>query len=142
MSDLAGGTELQAALAGEHAAIFGYGVVGARVSGTDRTIAKSCQAAHEQRRNALTARLAAAGVAAPPASPAYALPFEVGSAADARKLAVTLEERVAALWRSAVAPTTGDDRRTAVTALSDAAVRATKWRERAGSPPTVAFPGA
>ncbi|WP_163510277.1 ferritin-like domain-containing protein [Fodinicola acaciae] len=141
MSDLPGASALQAALSGEHAAIFGYGVVGARTSGNDRSMVMDCQAAHQKRRDALTARLTAAGVDAPAASAAYGLPFPVTSAADARKLAVTIEERIAALWRAAVAPTSGDDRRTAVDALTDAAVRATTWRQRAGSPPTVPFPG-
>ena len=53
-----------------------------------------------------------------------------------------LEEGAAAAWRYAVAAT--DDvevRRTALFALSDAAVRATRWRWRCPPRPTVAFPG-
>jgi len=56
---------------------------------------------------------------------------------------VHLEEGAAAAWRYAVAAT--DDvavRRAALVALSDAAVRATRWRLALHtSPATVPFPG-
>jgi hypothetical protein len=138
-----GGTALAAVLAGEHAAIYGYGVIGAHVSGNDLSMVKSAQRDHEQSRDALTAKLIAARVSAPAASAAYQLPFAVSDSASARKLAVLLEERVAGLWRAAVAPTQGADRQLAVQALTAAAVRATRWRERAtpNGPATVAFPG-
>ena len=76
-------------------------------------------------------------------SPTYALPFPVTDRGSALRLAVHLEEGAAAAWRYAVAAT--DDvevRRTALTALSDAAVRATHWRlALPTTPATVAFPG-
>jgi hypothetical protein len=56
---------------------------------------------------------------------------------------VRLEEGAAAAWRYAVVAT--DDRsvrRTALAALADAAVRATRWRLLLPpTPPTVPFPG-
>lgn len=143
MTAPAGVSALQAALAGEHAAIYGYGVIGAHVSGNDLSMTKDAQLGHEQRRDTLTARLVAAGVSPAAANAAYQLPFAVTDTTSARKLAVLLEERVAALWRAAVAPTAGTDRQTAVLGLTDAAVRATRWRQRGtpNGPATVAFPG-
>jgi hypothetical protein len=62
--------------------------------------------------------------------------------ASALRLAIALEEGVAATWRAALAGTLDEDRAAAVDALSDAAVRATRWRRTAGvTPPTVPFPG-
>jgi hypothetical protein len=46
------------------------------------------------------------------------------------------------VWRAALLSTEGDDRRTAVDALTDCAIRATRLRKAAGiTPPTVPFPG-
>jgi hypothetical protein len=49
---------------------------------------------------------------------------------------------VAAAWRAALSATRDADRGTAVDALTDAAVRATRWRRLAAvTPVTVPFPG-
>jgi hypothetical protein len=134
---------LAAALAAEHAAIFGYGVVGAHLDRTGQAAARQAEAAHRNRRDALVMRLVAAGASPTPGAPAYRLPFPVADAPSALKLAVALEEGAGRAWRQALAGTTGDDRRLAVDALTDCAVRATRWRIAARvSPPTVPFPGA
>ncbi|MGV9632289.1 DUF4439 domain-containing protein, partial [Streptomyces sp. NPDC003487] len=44
---------LQAALAAEHAAVYGYGVVGGRIGETRRAEARAAYAAHRARRDAL-----------------------------------------------------------------------------------------
>ena len=73
---------------------------------------------------------------------AYALPFPVKDKATAQKLAVALEDRVAQSWALALGNTTGAERKLALDALMDCAVRATRWRQRAKiTPVTVAFPG-
>ena len=73
----------------------------------------------------------------------YQAPFPVTGPDQARELAILVEERVAAVWRATLADVTGEDRRMAVAALVDAAVRATGWRQAAGmDPATVPFPGA
>jgi Domain of unknown function (DUF4439) len=78
-----------------------------------------------------------------PTEASYALPFGVTDPRSALRLAVHLEEGAAAAWRYAVAATDSQAvRRTALSALTDAALRATGWRLRL--PPTVpteAFPG-
>ncbi|HEU4420926.1 MAG TPA: ferritin-like domain-containing protein [Pilimelia sp.] len=134
---------LAAALAGEHAAIFAYGVIGARLDRGRVGDARAAEAAHRNRRDTALVRLAAAGATPPPAQPAYALPFPVPDQRAALRLAVQVEERTAALWRAALRETEGADRRLALDALTDCAVRATRWRRAAGVKPlTVAFPGA
>jgi hypothetical protein len=133
---------LGAALVAEHAAIFGYGAVGARLDGATVALAQQAEAAHRSRRDALVLRLVSRGASAPAAEPAYGLPAPVTDQASALRLAVTIEERTAAIWRAALLDTTAEDRRIAVDALIDCAVRATRIRRAAGlTPSTVAFPG-
>jgi hypothetical protein len=130
------------ALAAEHAAIFGYGVVGAHLDGAARTLARKSETEHRNRRDSLIARLASAGATAAPARAAYALPFPVKDKASAYKLAVALEEGVAQAWAQALPVTAGGERKLALDALIACAVRATRWRELAKiTPSTVPFPG-
>lgn len=134
--------QLAAALAAEHAAIFAYGPIGVRLTGAAAAAARTAEAVHRTRRDALVLRLAELGATAPPAAAAYALPFPVTDQAGALRLAVHVEDGLAAVWRAALPATTDADRRTALEALTDCAVRATQWRRSAGiSPLTVAFPG-
>jgi hypothetical protein len=130
------------ALRGEHAAIYAYGVLGAHLNGTTVPFAAQAESAHRARRDTLMLRLGGPGSSAPPAEPAYALPAPVTDQASALRLAITVEERCAALWRQALPDVSGDDRAMAVDALTDCAVRATKARTLAGmQPTTVPFPG-
>lgn len=133
---------LQRALAAEHAAIFGYGVVGAWLSGDAQQVARDAEAAHRDRRDGATMRIESAGAEAVAAEPAYALPFPVSDATAAMRLAVALEEGSAGAWREVLSATTDDDRRFALDALIGSAVTATRWRMAAQvSPATVPFPG-
>lgn len=140
----AGETEaLNAALAAEHAAVWGYGVVGTALSADRRGLAVTAENAHRGARDGLVALLSEQG--AEPVGPegAYELPFPVLSEADAATLAVTLEDGVAAAWvrvlAAAAAPAT---RQLAVGALGATEVRAVGWRARAGTAPvTNPFPG-
>jgi ferritin-like protein len=134
---------LSAALAAEHAAIFGYGAVGGHLDRAGQDAARQAETAHRNRRDALVVRIAAASASPPAAAPAYALPFPVTDRTSALKLAVALEEGAAQAWRQALPATSGNDRRLALDALMDCAVQATRWRRSAGIlPPTVPFPGA
>ncbi|WP_329108403.1 ferritin-like domain-containing protein [Micromonospora sp. NBC_01699] len=133
---------LGTALAAEHAAIFAYGPIGVRLTGPQAADARAAEAAHRTRRDALVLLLTAGGGTAPPASASYELPFPVTDPAAALRLAVEIEERTGAVWRAALATTTGAERGRALDALTDCAVRATRWRRSAGvTPATVAFPG-
>jgi hypothetical protein len=134
---------LQTALAAEHAVIWGYGVVGAHVGDALVARVRDADNAHRILRDETIALITRYGGTPVATEPEYALPFPVTDRGSALRLAVHLEEGAAAAWRYAVAAT--DDvqvRRTALTALSDAAVRATRWRlALPTSPATVAFPG-
>ena len=135
--------QLAAALAAEEAAIYAYGLVGVQLDGTgNRDEARAAQQAHRQRRDYLILRLAR-GSSATPVSPAgYQLPFPVTDQPSALKLAIQVEDGVAQAWRPVLPVTENADRTAALSAMTDAAVRATRWRRLAEvSPVTMAFPG-
>ncbi|MFF0450966.1 ferritin-like domain-containing protein [Streptomyces sp. NPDC004609] len=127
---------VQAALAAEHAAVYGYGVAGARVGAARKAEATAAHAAHRARRDALARTVRDLGGRPVAAAPGYALPFPVGDGAAAVRLAAHLEDRVAGVYSDLVRAAGGPLRREAAVALREAAVRAVRWR---GS--GVAFPG-
>ncbi len=127
---------LQTVLAGEHAAVYGYGVVGARLRSDDRDRAENAITAHRRRRDQLAELVRSRGAEPVPSEAAYALPRPVRDADDAALLATELEERLGAVWADAVASLTGGLRALAARSLQDTAVRAATWR--GGSVP---FPG-
>lgn len=135
--------ELSAALAAEEAAIYAYGVIGVHLTATaDIAEARAAEQVHRTRRDAVVSRLAALNASTAPAPAAYRLPFPVTGTASALKLAIHVEDGVAAAWRAVLPASGGDDRSAALAALTDAAVRATRWRRRAGvTPETLPFPG-
>jgi hypothetical protein len=128
--------KLQAALAAEQAACYGYGVVGAYLSGADAARADSDWIAHELARDGLSATITAAGADPVPAAVAYRLPIQVRSGAQAAALAVILEERVAQAYIGLVGLTDLSLRALGARQLRDAALRAAAW-----SHATAAFPG-
>lgn len=136
---------LAAALAAEEAAIYAYGLVGVNLTGDgSRDEARGAEAAHRSRRDVLVSRLAQVQASAAPVPAGYELPFPVADRAGALKLAIHVEDGVAAAWRAVLAatPERHRDRDTALAALTDAAVRATRWRRLAEvSPVTLPFPG-
>ncbi len=127
---------LQAALAAEQAACYGYGVVGAYLSGAGAARADSDWIAHELARDSLTATITAAGADPVAAAVAYRLPIQVRSATQATALAVIIEERVAQAYIGLVGLTDLTLRAFGARQLRDAALRATTW-----SHATAAFPG-
>ncbi|MFF4256217.1 ferritin-like domain-containing protein [Streptomyces sp. NPDC001663] len=127
---------LQAALAAEHAAVYGYGVVGGRIREGRRSEARSAYDAHRARRDALVREVRDLGGKPVAAAAAYALPFPVPDSAAAVRLAAELEDRVAGVYSDVVRATGGERRRSAAEALREAAVRAVRWRGE-----SVAFPG-
>ncbi|MEV7691309.1 ferritin-like domain-containing protein [Streptomyces bungoensis] len=129
-------TALQAALAAEHAAVYGYGVVGGRIDERRRAAARAAYDAHRAQRDALARQVRDLGGEPVAASAAYALPFPVPDAPAAVRLAAELEERVAGVYADLVRAVTGARRGAAASALREAAVRAVRW-----SGESVAFPG-
>jgi hypothetical protein len=134
---------LNAALAAEHAAVWGYGVVGAALPADKRDRAAAAENAHRDARDALVALLSEAGTAPVGPEGAYELPFPVLSAADAAALAVTLEDGVAAAYVRVLADAAeSGTRQLAVESLGTTEVRAVVWRGRAKQKPvTNPFPG-
>ncbi|MFE3121125.1 ferritin-like domain-containing protein [Streptomyces niveus] len=126
----------QAALAAEHAAVYGYGVVGGRVGDERRPEATNAYDAHRARRDILARTVRDLGGKPLAAAAAYALPFEVPDSAAAVRLATDIEDRVAGVYSDLVRAAEGPLRQDAAGALREAAVRAVRWR---GS--GVAFPG-
>ncbi|MFF3291208.1 ferritin-like domain-containing protein [Streptomyces sp. NPDC003023] len=127
---------VQAALAAEHAAVYGYGVVGSRVDDDRENEAAAAHAAHRSRRDSLARTVTDLGGTPAVAAAGYALPFTVADAAAATRLAAVLEDRVAGVYSDLVRASEGPLRLEAAGALREAAVRAVRWR---GS--GVAFPG-
>ncbi|MFH8451797.1 ferritin-like domain-containing protein [Streptomyces fungicidicus] len=127
---------LQAALAAEHAAVYGYGVVGGRIGSDRRTEARTAYDAHRARRDALVRAVKDVGGEPVAAAAGYALPFQVPDAAAAVRLAAELEDRVAGVYGDLVRAGTGERRREAADAMREAAVRSVRWSGR-----SVAFPG-
>jgi hypothetical protein len=125
-------------LAAEHAAVYAYGVLGAHLDPHRRVAAVAAYDAHRLLRDSLLSRLRARGVATPAAALAYTMP--TGSPVQQ---AISIETGISVLWHDLVAVTDSRDLRAlAVRALSDAAVRATGWRETTGvAPLTTPWPG-
>lgn len=129
-------TAVRAALAAEHAAVYGYGVLGGRVTGARRAEARAAYDAHRARRDALVRTVRDLGGAPVAADAAYALPFAVPDTAAAERLAAVIEDRIAGVCSDLVRAARGPLRQEAAGALREAAVRAVRWR---GS--GVPFPG-
>ena len=130
---------LQTALAGEHAAVYGYGVLGAHLRGRDQDRARTAYAVHRARRDQLRALIVERDATPVAAAAGYRLPGPVETADDAVVLATQIEERLAAVWVDAVGDLRGKLRALAARALQDTAVRAATWR--GGSLPFPGLPG-
>ncbi|WP_083647546.1 ferritin-like domain-containing protein [Kitasatospora sp. CB01950] len=117
---------LQSALAAEHAAVYGYGVVGAFLpAGPQREDGRAAYAAHQSRRDAWQRLLAAGGASPTAAAPGYRLPFPVKDAATAGQLAAHLEIQLTAAYADLCASTAL--RPQAATALRECTLRAAHW---------------
>jgi hypothetical protein len=89
---------LQAALAGEHAALYGVGVAGGKLNGARFSEATDLFGAHRNNRDQLSALIVAAGQTPVAADPAYELPQAVTNAATAAALILYIERRIAAVY--------------------------------------------
>lgn len=129
-------------LTAEHAAVYAYGVLGARLDDRSRRAALAGYDAHRVRRDELLAQLRSRRLPTPGPAPSYDV--SVADRAAALALAVRVETGLGVRWRDLVAAT--DDRvlrQLGVQGLQDSAVRAAQWRRTAGTTPaTVALPGA
>lgn len=131
------------AIATEHGIIYGYGLVSAHSNPAANDLVSDAMREHRARREDAIALLSARGVAAPLPAPGYQVPSNIDDPIAAAKLALRMEEDAAAAWRAVLEQSTDQkDRAFAVTALTESAVTAARWRTRLGmEPSTVAFPG-
>lgn len=132
---------LNQALAAEHASLFVYGALGAATSqsATPELFAAVSDGyrAHRGHRDQLTTRVRDHGGEPVPAAPGYELPARLAAPDAVAAAALEVERRCEATYRWLVAQTSGADRRFAVVALTNTAVRSLTFR---GSPEI--FPGA
>lgn len=127
---------LAAAILGEEAALYAYGVAGPRLDGADTDLAAGGLAAHRQRVIALRGRWAASAFGPqPPAPGGFALPAPTDPTA-ARTTLGRVEMNLAATYADLAAASTGGDRLEAVAWARESAVRGVAW----GVAPE-AFPG-
>ncbi|KJS58870.1 ferritin-like domain-containing protein [Streptomyces rubellomurinus] len=130
-------TALQGALGAEHAAVYGYGVVGARLpDDQQRADARTALAAHEARRDVWQRLVTGLGATPAPAAAGYQLPFPVTDPAAAGRLAAHLETRLTTVYADLVAALPAPHRPGAAAALHECAVRARRW-----GAPGQPFPG-
>ncbi len=131
---------LQTTLAGEHAAVYVYGVVGGRVSvSAEPELWNKVRAAytvHRGRRDQLTTMVRAADGDPVAAEVSYVLPNPATTPPQLVRVARELEARSATVYAEMVGSTAGAHRQWAIDALEDAAVRVLGF----GAAPAV-FPG-
>jgi hypothetical protein len=127
---------LQSALDAENAAIYGYGVAGAYLSGSLATAARSDWHAHLLARDSLQSMITALGATPAAAAVAYSLPFTVSDSASASRLAAYLEDGVTSAYLEVVGVADDSLRAFGARAMQAPASRAARW---SGTTPT--FPG-
>ncbi|MGP4094810.1 ferritin-like domain-containing protein [Nonomuraea sp. KM90] len=129
--------KLRKALAAEHAALFAYGLLGARTSGSLRDKVSAAFDAHRARRDQLRSYITTRG--GKPAEPdaSYMLPFFPSDATLAAKLAVHLETGVTAAYLELAAAEEAALRRYAALAMQEAVARSYSFRPAQPA----AFPG-
>jgi Domain of unknown function (DUF4439) len=139
---------LQHVLAAQHAAVYGYPVIGVHLRDPAQVRrARQLEADHRQVRDQLMDQLAGRGASPVAAEASYAAAEPVTGPAAAQRWAVQLEQDCAGAYRyllvatAAVAGQRGL-REQALTGLTTAAQQATEWRSLlTPAAPTVAFPG-
>ncbi len=119
---------MQAALDGEYAIMYAYGVAGARLS-SDTDVALTMLAEHRISRDQLRAWLVEDSDGPTPPAPAYTLPGRVTGDTSARQLLAALELRLVPLYTQLVADLADDPRRLswAIRQIRACALRAQSW---------------
>lgn len=124
---------LQDTLQGEYAAVYAYGVIGARSVGQDQRLnALRAMRTHTALRDRLRDQLVTSGTAPVPAAPSYQLPNTVTDNKSAAKAAAIIENRLARSWAALAArtPITDDNvssRQLAVNTSMECGTRAVSW---------------
>jgi hypothetical protein len=118
-------------------------MVSAHSSPDENELVSAAFAEHRERREAAIAMLTGRSAKAPLPAAGYQLPMPVNNPIDAGNLAVRMENDCAVAWRAAIEQASSEQDRTfAVTALTESALAAARWKKVLGvQPVTVAFPG-
>jgi hypothetical protein len=131
---------LQATLRGEHAAVYLFGVFGAQASQSRQPALYvrllDAFRVHRKRRDQLTVLIAGQGAEPAAAEVSYDVPATLATAAEMNNAALQVERRIARTYGQLVESTAGAERRWALVALDDSAVRQLEFR---GTPEM--FPG-
>jgi hypothetical protein len=127
---------LQALLAAENAAVYGYGLAGAQLTGDLLGTATQDWNLHRQARATVSAMITKRGGTPQPAAAAYTPPFAVTSVSRARSLAALLEDGLVRAYLGLVALDDATLRGFGAGEMQAAAIRAAFWRGG-----TTAFPG-
>lgn len=121
-----------AAINGEDAAVYAYGIIGAHLSGTAQGKARRALDSHRLLRQTWQ-NLLDRPIAAPAA---FDLPSAVTDASSASALAIGIENALVPIYADLASATSGEPRSQAVTAAMECATRAVTW---GGTPQP--FPG-
>ena len=132
----AGLSALQALLAAENTAVYGYGLAGAQLSGDQLSTATQDWNLHRAARVTVSAMITQRGGTPQPAAAAYTPPFAVTSATRARSLAAQLEDGLVRAYLGLVALNDPALRAFGAGEMQAAAIRAAYWHGG-----TTAFPG-
>jgi hypothetical protein len=127
---------LQAAVAGEHAAVWASGRAAGELAGRRRDAARRELDAHRRARDELRRQVRALGAIPLEAAVAYVEPFPVQGSSGGRRLMAHVNTALSATYADVAAASEPAARREAVQRSSEAAVRAVEW----GADPE-AFPG-
>lgn len=118
---------LQATLAGEHAAVWIYGVLGAQASQSQHPELydelSRAYALHRKRRDQLTVTISRLDAQPAASKVSYELPNPARTPAQLRAAALEVEQRLAQVYGQLVESSTHAQRRWAIGALDDCAVR-------------------
>ena len=115
---------LATALAAEQAAVYLFGVLGARATDPGLTAdLRTAYQEHADARDALTDEIRAAGATPPGPAVAYAVPSSWHGDAALRAGAIDVQRRCTAAYVTAVGRAAGDDRRTLATGAGTSAAR-------------------
>lgn len=131
------------ALVTQHATIYGYGIVSAHSTPDVNDLVSGAIAGHRQQRETLIAALDKESITPPLPAAGYQLPIAVDDPTDAANLAVRMENDAATAWRAVLEQSGDSDQRAfAVSALTQSAVLAARWKQVLEVwPVTQAFPG-
>jgi len=133
---------LQAVMAAEHAALWAYGLVAAYDPAVSDTVTDMITS-HQGMRDTAANLIVSGGATPVGPAPAYQTPQPVTDAKSALALALTIESDCAVAWRAVIGRTADSSLRgTALSSLTDCAMRMVTWRQTAKDPVvTVPFPG-